>query len=269
MYSSHLTKFCKSDEEQQDVAQPAARSFLIPHHNLLIGSLPIRDTQRIVEAAKPIHLTTVDAVYEGGDEIDYLYFPIDCVISSVGILEDGSSVEISMTGREGLVGLSALIGGGRALHWTRTSVEGAALRIPTVVLKQQLEHSDALNDAIMRAYRRLFTQICQRSVCNVRHSLMQRLSLWLLMMQDRVGSKDLPFTQEDIANRISVRRAGISVAASMLQSTNVISYHRGKIVINDRSLLENSACECYKVLGQDFQEDPGGGAHHPFEIFAP
>jgi CRP-like cAMP-binding protein len=268
MYSSRRTLFGKSDDAQKDDDAPtASRSFLIPHHNLVIGSLPRIDAQRIIDAAKPIHLTSVDAVYEGGDEIEYIYFPIDCVVCSLGLLEDGSSVEISMTGREGLIGLPALIGGGHALHWTRTSVEGSALRIPTSVLQELFRNSEAVNAAIMRAYRRLFTQICQRSVCNVRHSLLQRLCVWLLMMQDRTGSKDLPFTQEEIANRISVRRAGISVAASMLQGMNVINYHRGKIVINDRALLEDTACECYRILAQDFDEDRGGGAlHRPFVI---
>jgi|SRR5215831_3799298 len=268
MYSSNRTTFGKSDEDLDHRAQPAPRSFLIPHHNLLIGALPPIDAQRIVDAAKPIHLLAGDVIYEGGDEIEHVYFPIEGVISAVGLLEDGSSVEISMTGREGLIGLPALIGGGRALHWTRTSVEGVALRVPTILLQEQFKHSEAVNYAIMRAYRRLFTQICQRSVCNVRHTLLQRLCVWLLMMQDRVGSKDLPFTQEDIANRISVRRAGISVAASMMQEMNVIKYHRGRIVILDRDLLETTACECYKVLAQDFDADPGGLTTYrsPFRI---
>lgn len=257
MYSSYSKTLGQLDGAAKD-EERASRGLLIPDHNLIIGSLPRAEAQKLISTAKPIHLNTGDAVYEDGDEIEWIYFPIDCVVSSVSILEDGSSVEISMTGREGLVGLPALVGGGRALHWTRTSVEGSALRIPTAALQEQFRRSEAVNGAVLRAYRRLFTQICQRSVCNVRHTLLQRLCVWLLMIQDRIGSKDLPFTQEEIANRISVRRAGVSVAASMLQHMRMINYHRGRIVILDRELLEHTACECYRVLAHDFNEDAGG-----------
>ena len=208
-----------------------------------------------------------DVLYETGDEIDYVYFPVNSVVSAMGILEDGSSVEIYMSGRESIIGLSALIGGGRALHWTRVSAPGAALRISTTSLKNLFRRSEPISEGIMRAYRKLYTQICQRSLCNVRHTLLQRLSVWLLMMHDRVGSHALPFTQEDMAGRISVRRAGVSVAASMLQAMHAITYNRGKIVINDRSAIESAACECYRVMAQDFEEDTGrDGAYRGFQI---
>jgi hypothetical protein len=80
------------------------------------------------------------------------------------------------------------------------------------------------------------------------------------MTSDRIGVAELPFTQEDIANRISVRRAGVSVAASTLQAMRAISYHRGRIMITDRPAIEGTACECYQVMAQDFQ-DFGEGPH--------
>jgi CRP-like cAMP-binding protein len=230
------------------------RSLVVPGHNLVLAALPPSESRKIVADSRPVHLSYLDAIYEAGDEIEFIYFPIESVLSAVAILEDGSSVEISMTGREGLVGLPALVGGGRALHWTRVSVSGAALKIPTASLQELVRTSEPIHDAVLRAYRRLFTQICQRSVCNVRHSLLQRLSVWLLMMSDRIGAVELPFTQEDIANRISVRRAGVSVAASTLQAMRAISYHRGRIMITDRPAIEGTACECYQVMAQDFQD---------------
>lgn len=231
---------------------------LIPNHNLILATLPQSDLRGIVESSKPVDLVAGNTIYEDGGEIDEVYFPTESVISAVAILEDGSSVEISMTGREGIVGLPAMVGGGRALHWTRVSVSGGALRIPTATMLDCFRRSEAIHEAVLRAYRSLFTQICQRSVCNVRHSLLQRLCVWLLMVQDRIGSEDLPFTQEEIANRISVRRAGVSVAASMLQAMHAISYHRGKIIISDREALERNACECYRILAQDFEAARAG-----------
>ncbi len=256
-------------DESEDSAKAASRGLVIPTHNLVLASLPPAELRKVVSDSKPVHLSQLDVIYEAGDEIEFIYFPIESVVSAISILEDGSSVEISMTGREGLVGLPALIGGGRSLHWTRVAVPGSALRVTTSALQRLFKESQPIYEATLRAYRRLFTQICQRSVCNGRHTLLQRLSVWLLMMSDRVGTGDLPFTQEDIANRISVRRAGVSVAASQLQAMKAISYHRGRIMITDRPAIERAACECYEVVAQEFQPEQADGPpprHRPIRV---
>jgi len=265
MFSSQRLHKQGRDDRAAEPERHADSKLVIPTHNLLIASLPHTDSAELVHASRAVRLQMGDVIFEDGDEIEHCYFPIDCVISSVTLLEDGSSVEVSMTGREGLVGLSALIGGGRALHWTRASVRGVALRIPTVELRQLFHASESIHRSILRAYRSLFTQICQRSVCNSRHSLLQRLCVYLLMIHDRVESDELPMTQEEIASRISVRRAGVSTAGSMLQAMHGIASHRGTIAITDRGVLENAACECYRILRRDF-ENAGGNMSSAFRV---
>ena len=254
--NSKTTTTGQARDDTGRIDREPSRRLVIPTHNLVLAALPQTDLNQIVAPAKAVELKAGEVIYENDDQIEYIYFPIDSIVSAVAILEDGSTVEISMTGREGVAGLSALIGGGRSIHWTRASVGGNALRIATPTLQNVFYNNNAISDAIMRAYRRLFTQICQRSVCNVRHNLLQRLATWLLMVSDRIGSEALPFTQEHIANQISVRRAGVSVAASLLQEMKAISNHRGSIVIEDRFAIEHAACECYEILGQEFA---GGG----------
>ena len=236
------------------------KTLVIPTRNFILGSLSHADVSQLVSASRAVHVEPGDEIYNTGEQIERLFFPVDCVVSSVALLEDGTTVEISMTGPEGIVGLAAIVGGGRSLHWTRASTSGALLRIPKASLEEAFTKHPDVQRAVLGAYRSLFTQVCQRSVCNTRHTLLQRLAVWLLMMQDRLNDESMPFTQEEIASRISVRRAGVSVAASMLQAMHGISYHRGKIVIVDRSVLETTACECYEILGYEFRSDsPGGG----------
>ena len=236
-----------------------SQKVIVPTHNLLVASLPPAEAIKLVTASKGVFLKSRDVLYEGGDEIEYAYFPIDAVISSLAILEDGSTVEIAMTGREGLVGIAALMGGGHALHWTSVTVPGTALKISTAALNDLFLREEHLHAAVLRSYRAQFTQICQRSVCNVRHGLLQRLCVWLLMMHDRVGRAELPLTQEEIAGRLSVRRAGVSVACSMLQSMHGIASRRGKIAIVDRETIEHAACECYEVLRREFDPNSSRG----------
>src|SRR5215475_1065920 len=123
---------------------------IIPTRNLVIASLPLAESNELVSATQAVHLKLRDVIYEGGDEIEYAYFPIDCVVSSLAILEDGSTVEIAMAGREGMVGIPALIGGGRAVHWTSVSVAGAALKVSIAALEQQANKHEALHSAILR-----------------------------------------------------------------------------------------------------------------------
>ena len=238
----------------EPIEKTASRHRVIPTSNLALAALSRADLIKIIDSSKAQELRAHEVLYKNGDEIDYLYFPIDSVVSTIAILGDGSEVETSMTGCEGVVGVGALIGGDRALHWTRVLVGGNAIRIPTSILQELFIKNDSINDAILRAYRQLFSQTSQRSVCNARHTLLQKLATWLLMVSDRIGSKTLPFTQEQIANHISVRRAGISVAASMLHDMRAISYHRGQVMITDRLAVEFTACECYEILRRPFRE---------------
>jgi hypothetical protein len=73
------------------------------------------------------------------------------------------------------------------------------------------------------------------------------------MVHDRLGSKNLKLTQEMIASRLGARRAGITVAAGLLQSRGAIEYRRGQFHVVDRYLLEKAACECYPILRAEFE----------------
>ncbi len=92
----------------------------------------------------------------------------------------------------------------------------------------------------------------QRGICNSRHTLLERLCCWLLMVHDRVGNFNLRLTQELIASRIGARRAGVTVAAGVLKDMRAIEYRRGQIHILDREALEEVVCECYSIIKEEF-----------------
>jgi CRP-like cAMP-binding protein len=223
--------------------------------NRLIAAIPELELGLLTPHLKPIELTFDEGLYEHGSQIENVYFPLDCVVSSLILMEDGGAIETAMTGREGLVGVSSLLGRPDARLWTRVSVAGTALALDRKYLNQLFAESSSIQKVILIAYRRLITQVSQRSVCNARHSILEKLCCWLLMMHDRVGCDDLKLTQEAIAMRLGSRRAGITQAASILRAMHAISYVRGLIVITDRIVLEQAACECYEVFKSDFDPD--------------
>lgn len=205
---------------------------------------------------KVVSLDLNQVIYEQGDRIDFIYFPLDCVISGLAIMEDGTTIETSMIGREGLVGVGAILGSGRSRQWHWVTIGGIAIQLETKFLERALVRSEVALKALLKAYRSLILQLSQRCVCNTRHTILERLCCWLLMIHDRVGSGNLSLTQEIIASRVGARRAGITVAAGLLQSINAIAYRRGQLHVENHYVLERSACECYKLLRIDFLSQP-------------
>jgi CRP-like cAMP-binding protein len=205
-------------------------------------------TNFLLSELKMVHFTVNQVLYEAGDMIDYVYFPLNSIVSGLAIMEDGTTLETSMVGREGIVGISTILGSGVSRQWMWVSISGAALQLPAKLLDKLLVQDESGLKALLRCYRQLITQVSQRCVCNTRHTILERLSCWLLMIHDRVGGTNLNLTQEMIASRVGARRAGITVAASMLQSMKAIEYRRGRLHITSRDVLENTVCECYKII---------------------
>ena len=81
----------------------------------------------------------------------------------------------------------------------------------------------------------------------------ERCARWLLMTHDRVQEPVFPLTQEFLAQMLGVRRPSVSIAAGMLAKAGLISYVRGQITILDRAGLEAAACECYRIITDEFE----------------
>lgn len=227
--------------------------------NRLLNRLLAVDGDYLLAQVRVVKLSFNDILYEYGDSINEVYFPLDSIVSSLAIMEDGTTIEISMVGKEGVVGLSALLGsGGGARHWTRMCIAGSLARLNTAALEHTFTTNDSALKYIMHSYSSLITQVSQRAVCNARHTVLERLACWLLMVQDRVGGENLRLTQEAIASRLGARRAGITVAAGMLQSIGAIEYRRGQLHIKDREGLERAVCECYPIMQSDFEGTKSG-----------
>jgi CRP-like cAMP-binding protein len=211
-------------------------------------------TNYLLPELKIVPLSVNQVLYEQGDKIDFVYFPLDSVVSGLAIMEDGTTIETSMVGREGLVGISTILGSGHSRQWIWVTISGNAVQLDAKILDKLFVQNQTALKALLNCYRLLITQLSQRCVCNTRHTIIERLCCWLLMVHDRVGRNNLRLTQEMIASRVGARRAGITVAAGMLQEMNAIEYRRGQLHIRDRSVLEQTVCECYSMMRIRFND---------------
>jgi len=215
--------------------------------NRVLASLPPKELARLIDHLEPVSLPKKEILFEVGAPLSHIYFIEEGLASVITTMEDGGSSEVGMVGREGLVGVSALLGGRRSAQHIVMQLPGRGHRIAAQRCKTVFDESAEVRAAVLRFTEDLLNLSSQTAGCNRLHSIEQRSARWLLMASDRVGSNFLPLTQEFLAAMLGVRRSGVSEAASELQRAGLIRYRRGRITIIDRDGLENMGCECYRL----------------------
>jgi CRP-like cAMP-binding protein len=219
--------------------------------NHLLAALSPIERERLVPHLKLVSMPLGKVLYESGDVLSHVYFPIDCIVSLLYVLEDGASAEISVVGNEGLIGIALFMGGETTPSRAIVQSAGHAYRLIGRQLKEEFHRSGQMQMRLLRYTQALITQMAQTAVCNRHHSVDQQLCRWLLLSLDRLSSSKLTMTQELIANMLGVRREGVTEAAGKLQKLGAIRYSRGKIAVLDRQKLERLCCECYAVVKKE------------------
>jgi CRP-like cAMP-binding protein len=220
--------------------------------NRLLAALPVDEYQRLLPNLQPVSFALGQVVYEFGGRLEYVYFPTTAIVSLLYTMENGSSAEMGLTGNDGVVGIALFMGGGTMPNRAVVQSAGHALKMRAKVLQDEFAVGGQFQRMLLRYTQALITQISQTAVCNRLHSVEQQLCRWLLLSHDRVKADELVMTQELIADMLGVRREGVTVAAGHLQSNGAISYVRGHITILDRAKLEETVCECYRVVKDEF-----------------
>lgn len=222
-----------------------------PQENMLLGALSPGECERIYPHLQLVSLPLGKVLYEPGDTLRHVYFPVDSIVSLLYVLENGASAEISVVGNDGLIGLALFMGGETTPSRAIVQSAGHAYRLIGQRLKDEFHRSGGMQLLLLRYTQALITQMAQTAVCNRHHSVDQQLCRWLLLSLDRLGSNELVMTQELIANMLGVRREGVTESAGRLQKLGVIRYSRGRITVLDRPRLEELSCECYAVVKRE------------------
>jgi CRP-like cAMP-binding protein len=216
--------------------------------NRLLAALPPADYTRILPSLTVVPLKLKEILHKPGDRIRHVYFPGGGFLSMLTVLEDGSMVEIATVGREGMVGVSALLDGTPAT--STVMVQGATdacYRMDVDAFRREIDRRGAFHELMAHFQQALFGFVAQSTACNAIHSVEQRLARWLLMAQDRMGSNEFPLTQEFVAMMLGASRPTVSVVAGTLQKAGLIKYRHGRVTIVDRENLEAASCECYRA----------------------
>jgi CRP-like cAMP-binding protein len=218
-----------------------------------LASIPTKDYRRLRAQLEPVSLTFGQILYEPGETIRQVYFPVDCLISLLTAVDKRRTLEVGMVGNEGMVGMPFILGIG--ISGVRALVQGGgdALRMASVPFRIEFDRNRPLQQALFRYTHALMAQISQTAACNRFHAAEARLARWLLMTRERVGSDEFPLTHEFLAHMLGLRREGVTEAASALKRHKLINYSRGKIQILDVRGLKVSTCSCYQIVNTVYQ----------------
>jgi CRP-like cAMP-binding protein len=221
--------------------------------NKLLAALPRREYQRLLPGLEEIPLLFEEVIYEAGDSIQDVYFPTSGIVSLLAGVEDRSTLEVGLVGKEGMVGVPIFLGVKTSLNRAVVQGAGSALRMKAKVFRKECDEGGSLPRLLRRYTHSLLTQICQSAVCDRFHPIDARLSRWLLMTRDRMEADKFQLTQEFLSNMLGVRREGVNKAAGTLQQQHLISYSRGTLKILNRAGLEAVACQCYAIIKEEYE----------------
>jgi len=221
--------------------------------NRLLAAVPAVDRGLLEPHVQFVELAQGQVLFEPEEDVVITHFPLTGSMAALVVaLEDGRTAEAASIGREGAIGGIVSAGHKPAFARAVTVIAGPALRIETTCSEVAKESSGAVRELFARYADALMAQILQSVTCNAIHSPQQRFARWLLMAHDRVGSAELPLTQEPIGEMLGVHRTTVIRVARALQNQGLIRYGRGRIAITHRAGLEQTACECYRAVGRHF-----------------
>lgn len=227
-----------------------------PVSNKVLLSTPANEYQLMRPHLEYIDLPSHRSLHEPTQGIEFVYFLNRGMVSQVVVTKDGRTVEVGVVGKEGYVGAGLAVGLSRSSVREVIQIAGDGFQMSGNELVRILRSAPQLQMILGRHTGLQGMQVAQTAACNRLHDIQQRLSRWLLMTQDRVGSGALPITHDFIATMMGTDRSTVSVVASTLQKKGIIEYVRGAVNIKNRRALEKSACECYAVIQQS-EDDLG------------
>jgi len=220
--------------------------------NFLLAELPDDDERgRLTSLLRPATLRRGQVIYQPGDTMSQIYFPIDTAIA-LSFKKNGDAAAVGLIGSEGFVCLSALVSDEPSPFRYVAHLQGEMWMLAADVFRREFRQNHALQDAVLKFNRALLLQLSQAGFCYRRHKLDEQLARWLLMLDNRTGKNDvLTLTQEFLAEMLGARRASVTIALGALRDDGLIEMQRSQIRILDHQGLRECACECYDLIEEN------------------
>jgi CRP-like cAMP-binding protein len=198
-----------------------------------------------------VPLALGQVLYDSGQTMSHAYFPIDCIVSLLYVMENGESAEIAIVGNEGMIGIPLFLGGESTQSRAIVQNAGHAYRLKAEVLKDEFQTGGALSRLLLMFASALITQMVQTAACNRHHPIDKQLCRWMLLSLDRLPANRIRMTGKLIGNMLGLNSANVIKATNVLEEAGLIRYDDGEITVLDRPGVEKRSCECYQVVKRE------------------
>lgn len=220
---------------------------LNPSNNLMIKQLKEEKYERLKDHFQLICLEADQLVFRPHEVIQFVFFPVSAIISMQIDVSDGSSAEIVLIGKEGMVG-SGVMGGNQNFSRAKVKFAGFAYKLPLEIFQSELANDREFLKIWIATTRQMILQIAMPTVCSSKHSNEQQIIRWIMNTLDKTQGQVLQITHQEIADILGIRRESVTLAAGKLSQDGLIELTRGHMTVLDRPLLEARACECYRLM---------------------
>lgn len=221
------------------------------YKNRILAALPQGEINALARHLSPVILKQEQTLSDG--RAGYAYFLEQGMASVVIGLTNGNTVEVGVVGIDGVVGLPILLGAEGAPGRTFIQIEGSGFRIKAKILKEEFERPGVLRRHLQKYMHGFLVQTSQTAACNRQHGIEERLARWLLTCRDRMETDRLTLTHDFLGHMLGSPRTTVTLAAGLLQRAGLIDYLRGAVTIKNRPGLEDTACECYRTVRDEFK----------------
>ena len=147
------------------------------YKNRILAALPKAEISRLQPHLSRVDLKQDQTLLDG--DASYAYFMEDGIASVVATMENGNTVEVGITGIDGMVGIPILLGAGCGPGRTFVQIAGSAFRIEAEVLKKEFDRPGELRRLLYRYIQGFMVQSAQTAACNRLHGIEERLARWL------------------------------------------------------------------------------------------
>lgn len=219
--------------------------------NAIVNALS-REARGLIDRLTEVELEPQQPLSAEEEGFDGIYFPLSGLMCRLVSLPEGATVKVSIVGREGMTGTSALLGTSVPAFRTVVQLPGKALFLPKGEAAR-LVAAPRVAGILSRYLLLLVREASLTAACNRAHRAQARLARWLLLISDRAGQDEFPMTHESLSAILGVRRESITQAASHLRSVGAIGYRRATITITDRAELALRSCSCYPAVTESYE----------------
>ena len=190
---------------------------MLPSRNAILSNLTAADFHLLGPHLESVDLPLRRKLEERNKRVTHAYFIESGFASVVANGTSEPSIEVGIIGREGMTGLSIVLGNADPVqNETYMQMAGAGQRLSAGKLREAIGLSPTLHNVMLHYAHAYLMQTSRTALANGRNNVQERLARWLLMADDRIGG-ELPLTHEFLSLMLGVRRSGVTVTIQELE----------------------------------------------------